>query len=189
MKKLFYKNRYILLLIIFILVISYFLYINWPKTISPPGSVLTEELIEKDLKILARKDSFVSPIYFLKAEIPLNNIVQDKLIEQTYLRPEDQIIQLRIKSKKLFSTPYEVEYAFRVWYYLKERQAPYPIEALLIYAYEGGLSGSYPIIITIDEYEELYQEYIEQGMDEFEIVQLLTQKWIEKNNYSRWGLE
>lgn len=177
-----------MLTFLFIFIVSYIIYINWPKSISPPGSVLTEERIEKDLEILAGKDSFVWPIYFLKAEIPLNNIVEDKIFEQTSLRPEDQIIQLTIKSKKLFSTPYEVEYAMRVWNYLTDRQTPYPIEALYIYAYEGGLTGTYSIIVTIDEYE-LYQEYIEKGMTESEIVQLLTQKWIEKNNYSRWGLE
>lgn len=189
MKKLFSRKRYVILSILFILIITYIIYINWPKTISPPGSVLTEEIIEKDLKILAWKDSYVWPIYFLKAEISSNDIITKRVIEHASLHPGDPFIQLRIISKKLFSTPYEVGYAMRVWNYLTERQTPYPIKALYISAYEGGLSGSYPIIITLDEYEELYQEYIEQGMDESEIVQLLTQKWIEKNNYSRWGLE
>ncbi|GAA0352373.1 hypothetical protein [Bacillus horti] len=189
MKKLYSKKRYVLLSIIFIFIIAYTIFINWPKTISPPGSVLTEEMIERDLKILAGKDSFVSPIYFIKAEISLNDIVEEELIKQKSLHPEDQIIKLTIRSKDLFSIPYEVEYAMRVWHYLKVRQAPYPTEALLIYAYEGGLSGKYPILVTLDEYEELYQENINPEMDESEVVQILTQKWIEKNDYSRWGLE
>ncbi|WP_307398279.1 hypothetical protein [Bacillus horti] len=188
MKKLFSKKLYVILTILSILITGYIIYNNWPKTISPPGSVLTEEMIEQDLKILAGQDSFVSPIYFFKAEVPLNNPINKRLMEEVAV-PEDQIIQLIIKSKKLFSTPYEVEYAMRVWDYLNKRHTPYPIKALLIVAYEGGLSGNYPIVITLDEYEELYQENIKQGMDESEMVQLLTQKWIEKNNYSRWGLE
>lgn len=116
---------------IFVLVIGVFLiYINLPQSISPPGSVLTQKMIIRDLKILSRPDSLADPVHLLPAESAL----QDHEIKSLQIHPDDPIIEVRLRSKKLFAQAYEVEYAMRVCLYLQERHKL----AVVLINYNGG---------------------------------------------------
>ncbi len=103
-----------------------------------------------------------------------------------------QVLHIYANNKMFadYSKPIEVRYAMRILLYVRDRTLPYPIAGINVFFIRNWVNeANTKIIISMNEFEELYKEANVEGLKEDEQIDKLSIIWIQKNSYKRNGLK
>jgi hypothetical protein len=181
------RNMKYLILIISAVIIVLVIFWMGKAELSPVGTLLSEEKLIKDLKILTNEKLEIENMEVwpngLHPNVTIKNI--DGSIDKN-----SKIILINTSIKRQrdnFTGPFEVENAMRIWLHLKERTPPYPINGVYVSVkLKGIISPLHKVLISESEFDGLYQEISKHEINQKQIVEQLSYQWVTNNKYNQW---
>ncbi|WP_424768336.1 hypothetical protein [Paenibacillus sp. sgz302251] len=175
-----------------IFIIGFIIYqgCNWydDSRVSPVGSTMSEDNLFHDIKLILKKRLRVNTVqYFEKYEDPDTLGTAKKGYNMTNVLDITARIPGYNENSDL-RTPFNVHAAMQVWLYLKDREAPYPIEGINVGVSRGRfiMDSLWRVMVTREEFETLYASMQNVEMDSQLMIEKLAAKWVEESKYTGW---
>lgn len=176
------------LIAIIITIITLFVILFMFFNISPAGSTVTQERLEKDITSILRKNGLQkdngSMIRGNGSGYYWNYPKQDEAVES-------KVIDLNVRPRIVANLKnyVEVETLMEVWLYIKEREMPFNIDGITFYFSAANeifkMVTPNEIYMSADEFSNLYQK-IDHGETSIkERKKLLAKIYVEESGYQR----
>jgi hypothetical protein len=145
------------------------------------GSQLNEKQLFKDIELITNDKLRIISIEVWKNGKHPNITVKTN----GKIKHNSKIVMVRAKikeSKDNLSQPFEIQEAIRILLYLKDRTLPYQVEGVYISVSNKWIISSLPqVLISKDEFDELYNNNNVKNLDSQQIVEKLSEIWMAQN--------
>ena len=196
--------RTILLIIICVLLISAFLlrseissFLLKFESYTSQDVLVTKDILMRDINIIKAKEGVQGQVVLLKNDSKNLYKLEDEIFLDKSMRIKDgNIIHVAINNRMFTNSqqPVEIRFMIRIMLYLREREAATDVGNIVGIA--GGFNrnaierfeGSQLIKMSVEEFEELYNEADISELTANKQVDILTDMWIDKTDYWRRGL-
>lgn len=186
--------KYILIIAIVIVFIICSWFIVFRYLPSRAGVPISHMQLKSNMIAIARKHTsriFIAECRILtheeKGYLGNTDNRYDKYIFDN-MSDNERIVYFRAgESLKNASEPTQIYAIFECWLFMRDKVLPYKVIAIAWPHSSGGMDNTRDqmTIITIDEFEEIYQSTNIAGLSKEETIKTLADKWIEKAGYNR----
>lgn len=196
--------RTVLIIIICILLLSAFLlrseisnFLLKFESYTNKDVQVTKDILMRDIVIIKAKEGVQGQVVLLKNDNKDLHKLEDELfLDKNKGITDGKIIHVAINNRMFTNAqqPVEIRFMVRMMLYLRERETAADVGNVVGIA--GGFNrnaierfeGSQLIKMSVEEFEELYNEIDISGFDTEKQIDALTDLWINKTGYWRRGL-